>query len=284
MIKVLKYFLVLIIGFGVFLPSFAYAELQILPTRSKLDDRNRSVDVIVRNTSNTTNTYLLRWNDHKISETGGLKALGVDATSALDNPYAMSKLVRVAPRQVIIPPGESQLIRLSLRRPKGLPEGEYYSHLAFVSKKDKLNQDEILRRQSTRRQGIGVEIIPTLSFNVPIFARHGEGVVEPKIQNIRFAEPTKNAKNLVLLIEVGLSEDSNNSPYGGIDVIWEYEGEEKNIGFIRNVYTYPKSAPRKYNLPLSEAFLPGGTLKITYFGKDEYSGQIFDEKIIQLAQ
>ena len=40
-------------------------------------------------------------------------------------------LVRYSPRQVELAPGEVQTVRIQIRKPEGLKDGEYHSHLVF---------------------------------------------------------------------------------------------------------------------------------------------------------
>ena len=47
----------------------------------------------------------------------------------------LKNMVRISPSQVRLAPGERQIVKLAIRKPKDLAEQEYRSHLAFKDRK-----------------------------------------------------------------------------------------------------------------------------------------------------
>ena len=106
--------------------SPAQANILIMPIRIVFGPRDRMQDITVLNTSETqAGTYRLAWIFAKQTEEGTYVKLDEPLNPELDPEQTML----FSPRQVTLPPGGKQRVRLSLRRPADLPDGEYRAHL-----------------------------------------------------------------------------------------------------------------------------------------------------------
>ena len=90
------------------------ANLLINPTRVLIGNNDRSTEITLINTSQTTNTYRIEWAEKKAKDTGGYVDLTPEAASQF--PVA-SKMIRYSPRQEMLKPAESQTVKLAIRRP-----------------------------------------------------------------------------------------------------------------------------------------------------------------------
>ena len=48
-------------------------------------------------------------------------------------PWSLEPLIRFSPRRVTLDPGETQVVRIALRRNLNRPEGEYFSHIRVLT-------------------------------------------------------------------------------------------------------------------------------------------------------
>ena len=104
----------------------AQASLLVSPIRVAFEGRERSHEIVLINSSSEVKTYRLAWQEKLALPSGGYKDLTAEET--VGYPSA-SKMLRFSPRQVTLKPNERQIVRLGLRRPKDLADGEYRSHL-----------------------------------------------------------------------------------------------------------------------------------------------------------
>ena len=70
-----------------------------------------------------------------MTEDGGLVVHEGDA------PWSLRPHTRYSPRRVTLRPGETQRVKLALRRGADVPEGEYYSHLKVLTLNDNVDAE-----------------------------------------------------------------------------------------------------------------------------------------------
>ena len=105
------------------------AKLFIHPTLIELDDRQRSAALSVVNRGDAVGTFAIDWIDYAMTEEGGLTVAADDAE------WSLQPHIRHSPRRVTLRPGETQTVKLALRR-RGVAKGEYYSHLKVLMLND----------------------------------------------------------------------------------------------------------------------------------------------------
>lgn len=271
----LLFFLVFGIAFGSAAP--ALAELLVIPIRASFGPRDRAQAITLINTSQKTNTYRLDWKYFHLSEGGSMTEVPEDQWPQTPK---VGDMVKIAPRQVIIPPQGKQVIRLSLRRPANLPDGEYRAYLSIT----RLADTSTLGEQA-QKNGTGVMLGVNLSLNIPVIVKQGGGDAAGKIGNVSFAPPSHMTGGKPALKVELLQQHTTFSPYGRINVFWQNPaGEEKQIGFVENAYIYPEIEKRLYTIPLNVNAVEGGSLRIEYTGIKEYEGQMFDKKIVPVGR
>lgn len=252
----------------------AYADLMISPLRVVFEGRDRSSVVTLINTTNEVKTYRMGWTLLKVTPNGQyeeveqyLDANGIDRSA--------DDMIRFSPRQVTIEPQGRQRIRLSLRRPADLTDGEYRAHLNITNLStpvDTTGQEE--------PEGATIAMQVNLSFTIPVIVRQGKAIPEVSIANPQFMTQTtpegEARPQLVLSVE---GENSLYSPYGRMRVFWRPDGAEpRQIGILNNVALYPEIDRKFYTIDLEESNLPNGSVQVVYEGTEEYEGVIFDNK------
>ena len=243
-IKILSIFL-LTFFMGV---SSAQAELTIAPLSVEMANRNRTAEVHLMNTSNTTNTYRVEWRYMKMKEDGQYEALETSLTD-----FDIGKSIRVAPRQVTLRPGEKQTVRLSLSRPPELADGDYRAHLLFQS----IGETGPSSRGSG---GVTIGAKANLGFAVPVLYRVGELDARVKFEKVDFGQGENGRFMLVHLTRTGLSGTTGEFEIKRIN---PRDGVKK----IRNralVNMFAEVNQRTFKVLLPDDVYSGDTLRIIY--------------------
>ena len=102
-------------------------DLVVAPTRIVFEGRTRTAQLSLLNKGSAAATYRISLINMRMTEDGGFKEIDEPAPGE----QFADRLIRYAPRQVVLAPGDSQAVRLLLRKPRGLEPGEYRSHLLF---------------------------------------------------------------------------------------------------------------------------------------------------------
>lgn len=250
----------------------AAADMMIMPVRVIFKDGERMKGLSAINTGNTQALYRLELSHKKQIRNGSYQEL----EGPLDPNFDMSKWLVYSPRQVDLPPQGKQAIRMSMRRPPDLPDGEYRLHakLSRVSK-DKTDRDAgvVTRRGATPGYDVNV------GFAVPVVLRKGKYDTTVSIQNMSYiqAKPTDKDKRNQVILE--LHRKGKFSSMGQVVVYWTPAGggEEKQAGVLNNMTIYPELDIRDARVYLDEP-VSGGTFRVVYQGTDADKGIKFDEK------
>ncbi len=150
------------------LAANAAASLMVTPLRVVFDERTRTAQITLVNQGDETGDYRISFIRQKMTETGQFVAV-----EANEQGMYSDLMIRYSPRQVSLPPGQSQIVRLMLRKPRDLSAGEYRSHLLFQSipKPSKSSLEKLSGKSGV---GISVEIIPLVGITIPVIVRHGK--------------------------------------------------------------------------------------------------------------
>lgn len=271
MIKKLSGFLAFVICVFTIVPTSAKADLTIMPIRIVFENRDRSAELSIINTSKTTNTYRLEWGYRRAKEEGGYESLEAPLESVFDP----AKNLVFSPKQVTIPPGESQRVRISLRRPADLPDGEYRAHL--VMKK-------ISGTSGTQPVGVkggapslNVQMATNVGFSLPVIVRQGEYDAGATISDPQFIAPASPGQSPVLSLM--LNRTGIHSITGSVKVYWAAPGQDEIlVGQMNNINLFHELTKRKVGIELTEKAITSGTIHITFEGVDKNRGTIYHEQ------
>lgn len=253
-------------------PAASRADLTIMPLRVVFNDRDRTFDMTLANSSDKTNTYRVEWSFNRMREDGGYDKL----ESPLNPEFDFVKNVVFSPRQVTIAPGNRQSVRLSVRRPAELPEGEYRAHLTFRRLAD--------TDRSTRKpdQGVALKIGVNMGFSVPVIVRVGAYDAQATISDIQLLPPAVAGQNN--RISLNLNRTGKHSITGRVIVFWTPPGgQEEQIGILNNINVFTEIPRRNIQIMLTNTKpLTSGTLRVLYEGIDSERGIKHDEKILPI--
>lgn len=259
-----------------FTPSaYSAGEFMVAPTRIVFENRDRSARVNLINTSTETSTYRIQFENKRMTEAG--QVLTVE--EPLPGELFADKMVRYSPRQITLPPGKSQTIRVILRKPSGLAEGEYRSHLAFSYIPTNTSSD-IENTIDPASGQIAIRLIPILKITIPVIVRQGKLSAQAAMNNIEY-----HAEEIPYL-ELTLKRTGNQSIYGDLTATFtDKKGEQFVVGKANGVAVYTPNQLRKYKLSLQPT--PGldiknGKLTISYHEKEKAGGKLLTESTISI--
>ena len=241
----------------------AFASLLITPLQVVIEGRDRFATVTLVNNSNEEKTYRLLWQQFQQMEGKG-GYIGIDRLGEFDmvEPEGTRYLKDFAvfsPRQVTLQPQEKQLIRVAVRRPAELADGEYKSHLKF--------QVLAQSRPPIENPNLGPNEISlgarlNASFSIPVVYRVGDYNIDVDIQAPSFNVTPKTGN---MVVNVPVNRAGTHGVIGHIDVFHAPNGgSEELIGSLGNANLFPEITTRNFTVPTSVSGIQPGTLRIVF--------------------
>jgi len=255
------------------------ATLMVTPSRVVFDERARSAQVTLMNTGTEAGTFRVSFIRQNMTEDGQFVAVKNNEKGMFSDP-----MIRFSPKQLVLPPGQSQVVRLMLRKPKNLADGEYRSHMLLqtLPKPSQNTLADSLKAKET--ETIKVEIIPVVGISIPVIVRHGKLENSLTIDNAKLI-PGSEA-NPRASISVDMHRKGNSSVYGDFRAIFTpNDGDEPTVIALANgVAVYTPNTLRHFSIPISAPVgtsFSDGTIRIIFLesGKDEDSGLIAETKL-----
>lgn len=254
----------------------AYA-IRVSLKRIVLEGSKRSEILTIINNSSKPETYRLQWLRFRM-ENGESSLTQLDENAKADDIKWADDMIRFAPRRVTIPPGGSQQVRLLLRRPKDLQEGEYRAHMQIVTEVEAQPYEE---DPNPTKPSIQLTVQPAIS--LPVFVRHGKLSAEANITNAKLFKTEKGLK-----VTLTLNRTGNRSVYGDFDFICSDGGENKILREINGIAVYPETTHRDltFNLELSDTTVANCSNVDVIYRADpddsQYSGKVLAQATASL--
>ncbi|NIQ00846.1 MAG: molecular chaperone [Nitrospinaceae bacterium] len=253
--------------------------VSISPKRIIFKGRTRNAEVSLINSSDKPATYRIFFKNMAMTPEGTFEVL---EDPEAEGPFA-DRMIRYSPREITVPANRTQSVRLAVRKPRDLPDGEYRSHLVFqtVPAPDAGTDLETLDLNQGELQ---VKFIPILSISIPIFVLHGDLEAEVKLSDLSLKNP--GSEDNLRHLTMKLNRTGNRSVYGDFEVTYHPDqGEPLNIGIARGVAVYTPLDYRKVDIPLQlpdGVELNGGRLHVTYLERPEAGGEVLAEADLNL--
>lgn len=254
-------------------PSGGYSlqDLLVTPTRIIFEGEMRTTELALVNRSNIAHTYALSFVQCQMSETGEIKEIDKNTPPNPNDKFADS-FIRFTPRRVVLEPRQVQMVRMMLRKPADLADGEYRSHLSFrliPSAENAVKPDSINR-------GIQIKLVPIYGVTIPVIVRHGSLTATARLSSLRI-----DSKTLHLTIE----REGSRSTYGDLVVQWKGTGKAVTVGQMNGIAVYTPNPKRSLLLPLSPPTgieLRGGELSVRYISKENGEERLIAESRIAI--
>ena len=256
--------LLLMLGTGAVVSTDVMAGPQLLvaPTRVVIEGRTRTASVNLVNRGDQTGTFRITFERKRMTETG--RIVGIER--AQPGEIFADQMIRYAPRQVTLAPGQSQVVRLMVRKPANLPDGEYRSHLLFQG----IPQDSgksIQSQSASKSNTLNVEIIPVLGVSIPVIVRQGNTQASVSLADLQLENRSKDGTQADLVFRAKRS--GNRSIYGDFTVFFTPDkgGKKVVVSRINGLAIYTPNAERIVNLQLKgpdNLKLDSGTIEVIY--------------------
>ena len=228
----------LLLFISVFSVSFpANAALLVTPSRVVFEDRNRSEQVTVTNKGDELTTYRISFVRKKMTEDGKFVPVGKDEEGMFSD-----EMVRYSPRQINLAPGQSQVVRLLLRKPRGLADGEYRSHL-LMQALPKVTESDISKAVEKGADAISVEITTVIGISIPVIVRHGKLDNEVSLSNAKYVQSSDAKKKS--FVSLDMNRTGKRSTYGDFRVSYINEaGDSAVIAIVKGIAVYADNPVR----------------------------------------
>lgn len=221
-------------------------DLLVAPTRIVLDGR-RGTEVILNNIGDDVATYRISVELRRMTPEGRL--VDVEVPNAAEQ--TAQDMILYAPRRVTLPPGQPQSIRLSVRAPEGLPDGEYRVHMLFravPAPRPAVAPQKI--------EGVAFQLTPIYGVTIPVIVRFGNLEAKAGLANIRkVIEDGKPA------IALDISRSGDRSTFGEVRVL--KAGVAEPIALIRGVAVYTELDKRSVTIPIDPAHVAQAIGQVT---------------------
>lgn len=242
-------------------------DLLVAPTRVVFEERKRSAELNLSNIGQARATFRISLVRMEMDEVGGIKELPFDPGT--EN---LRSLFRFSPRQVTLDPRESQTVRIQVRKPAQLPDGEYRLHMTF-----RAVPPDAPAPQATAEtpKGIAIKLTPVYGIAIPLIVRHGKTSA-----SVAITAPAFEAKGGVLRFRLERSGDQ--SVYGDLKAtLLPAAGAPEVLAEASGLAVYTPNAGRTVTLPIrGRSIPPGSRIRITYIQPVLDGGRLFAETVM----
>lgn len=180
-----------------------HAQVVVAPKMVNLSDDERFASVFVENRTNRPQEVSLEFKfGYPVTDSVGSVSMHYDDEQAADT-LAIGDFIKPYPQKFLLPPGRRQRVRLALRPPDDLPDGMYWSRLAFTASQ--------YQQETPPAAKASVETRIQYRFRqvISIFYRHGSLETGVRFREMR---STRDQDNIYITAQV---ERIGNAPYLG---------------------------------------------------------------------
>jgi len=236
----------------------AQGNLLVAPIRVVFEGAKQKEDLNLTNIGQDSAVYLVSFIQYKMKEDGSFLQLeNVDSITTRSDKY-----LRIFPRKVVLPPGESQTIRMQYRKPADLKDGEYRSHLYFRAEKEVSALGMNTTQTDTTK--MSVSITPVFGISIPVIIRNGNLDYKMSLSDVALTTVNDTVSNLTFHI----NRTGDRSSYGNLMAEFvPAVGKSFVVGLANGVGVYTDLSARKFSMLIrnrAEQRLKNGKLVIHY--------------------
>jgi P pilus assembly chaperone PapD len=224
------------------LPTTASAgigDLLVAPTRLVLDG-HKGAEVILNNIGDQPATYRVSVEFRRMNENGDL--VDVPTPSAADK--TAEDMIIYAPRKVTLAPREPQAIRIAVRPPEGLADGEYRVHMLFRAIPP---ATPVAQPAGEQPKGVQFKLTPVYGVTIPVIVRLGNLQAAAGIANVHLEKTAGGSAVGFDIIRTGAR-----STYGEVRVL--KAGVKDPIASEKGVAVYTEIGTRHVTVPVAETY------------------------------
>ena len=223
-------------------------DLLVAPTRIVLDGR-KGGEVILNNIGEEPATYRVSIEFRRMTEKGDL----VDVSTPTTTDKATEDMIIYAPRKVTLAPHDPQAIRIAVRPPQGLPDGEYRVHMLFRAIPP---ATPVVSPSDEKPKGVQFQLTPVYGVTIPVIVRLGNLEAAAGIANVQLEHSDKGDS-----VGLDLTRTGSRSTYGEVRVL--KAGVKDPVAIQKGVAIYTEVPRRHVSIPLAEAYKAGLTGPVT---------------------
>jgi P pilus assembly chaperone PapD len=246
-------------------------DLLVAPTRIVFEGRTRAAELTLLNIGKQTATYRITFSHLRMTETGELKE--IETPEAGD--HFADDLIRYSPRQVTLDPNVAQTIRLQVRKPENLADGEYRSHLLFRAVPPESSQPATSVESQEKPTGYSIRLTPIYGVSIPLIVRSGATSAKATLTDLAVRAPAAAGEPATL--ELKIKREGNQSVYGNLRVLFApASGKEQVVAAMNGVAVYTPNPERLVRIALQPPpglTLAKGRLRVS-FTRAEQNGDV----------
>jgi hypothetical protein len=234
----------------IFLAAFGAAasgaqaqDLLLAPYRIVFDGATRSQEIALVNRGSKRGVYRIEFVNMIIDDKGEL----VESDSSVKGEKFAKDMVRASVRQVELDAGETQMIRVALRKPTDLAAGEYRTHMKVMS----LPPVEPLRPDPDRPNELSFKLVPAYGVTIPVLVRQGRppATALPVSARVSNVDADGNGQ-----FDIDIKRSGDRSMFVDIDVATApAKGKGQWVMTARGVSLYAPYENRGFSFQLTKA-------------------------------
>ena len=232
----------------------------IAPKRVIIEDKQRTAAITLHNGSDKTLAYRFSW-EHRAQTTDG-KSVLLKEGETMPGYSPVESMIQFSPRQVILKPQQNQKVRILVKRPADLPDGEYRSHLLI--KTEALDKPE---NDATGQQGLTGVLKINTSASIPVMLRQGKTTLNVKIRDAALI--TKGNRQY---LQYSLENNSTRTVFAvpELDCIGAPPDTKPIMLNTARIYAESKTANLEPPIPLGVSLAPCSALKLRLVALNDF--------------
>jgi P pilus assembly chaperone PapD len=241
-------------------------DLLVAPTRIVFDGA-RGTEVILNNIGDAPATYRVSLELRRMNKEGMLDDVAVGAANDIETKTIA--MISYAPRRIVLVPNQPQAIRIGLRAPQGLPDGEYRAHMLFRA----IPAAKPVTAPSAPASGLSIALTPIYGVTIPVIIRQGALKAVAGMSDARLERTSAGGGSLVFK----LTRTGTRSTFGRIKVF--KQGQGKPLFEANGIAVYPEVNERKVSFELPPELITAltGPVTIQYVEDPENGGKTLAE-------
>ena len=243
-------------------PAQAQGDLLVAPTRVVVSGGG-GAEVILSNIGSEAATYRIALELRRMDEDGDINDVPEAEANATEQ--AGLGMVRYAPRRITLLPGQPQSVRISIRPPEGLADGEYRVHMSFRAVPPAIPAEQAGDAPAT---GVSIKLIPVYGITIPVIFRKGRLEATATLANPHLVTGDRGT-----FLELDMTRSGSRSVYG--ELIGK-NAKGDTVFDLKGVAVYPEINRRVARVPLSpeQVVQLKGPVRIEYRELPENGGQL----------
>jgi len=255
-----------------FLFSLAQAQsapgIMLEPLRIEIRDGHRYAKVTILNQSNVEPVvYNISTVTLRMNEEGALYEPEVPTKREV----LTKSMIRFSPRTARLDPSGSQSVRIAIRKPPNLPDGEYMTYLRVGP----LDTPETFKNaKQLPATASSMTIKMQVGMRIPVIIYQGPSTTKSAVTAARLTYSEEGQP----FIDLKLKRTGNRSSYIGTSVYSVINGEKKLIAHKRRTVTYFPLTSRTLTLPITESSFKGGTVLVELNDFNDKEKKVIDSR------